>query len=381
MKNSTIMAGLLVAGLMGLSSTPAAAQGTLNPQAQTGLAGSSCPTGWSNRGTRNMCYPGPGAKRAYPMPASGVIQCAEGYGNSNYWCLEGQRTMAEMSATKFSKTNPLDRCPVGFFTDPNNGRQCITELSSPPSVRAKGSAPCRTGEVEDWGIWCVSNYSSLRRDQANYGARDSNSIFLTSYYTTGSQQGTRQPNLPEGVEYSPAYITIFGRVKPDGSPMSGAEPARAAAAPAPTRTASAAPSDTRVGSMSPQRRSGSALGLCPSMWVQGQPGSDLPDANMCYPAPGAGAIFPVGAVEALCPEGYGNAVGWCVSGTPGVPASQSRQASAPANPNCPAPTQASAAGQALGGLLGGRRGNSQAGAALGGLLGQVAEGAARPAGC
>jgi hypothetical protein len=243
MKLALFLSGLTASAFLTMTATPVAAQGSLNPQAQTGLAGSSCPSGWTNRGTRNMCYPGPNAKPAYPMPGTGAIQCAQGYGASNYWCLQGVQSMAEMSPSKLTKANPLDRCPVGFFTDPENGRQCITELSSPPSVRAKGNGPCRTGEVEDWGLWCVSNYASLRRDQANYGARDSNSIFMTSYYTTGSQQGTRQPNLPEGVEYSPAYITIFGRVDVNGVPFAGgAAPTSSDASrpvAAPTQTASA----------------------------------------------------------------------------------------------------------------------------------------------
>jgi hypothetical protein len=349
----------------------ASAQGSLNPQAGNGFTGSSCPSGWSSRGATRMCYPGSNARPAYPM-TDGRTQCAPGYGASNYWCLEGQQSLAEQSSSILAKSNPLDRCPVGFFTDQNNGRQCITELSAPPTVRAKGAGPCRTGEVEDWGIWCVSNFSSLRRDQANYGARDSNAIFMTSYYTTGSQQGTRQANLPEGVEYSPAYITIFGRVSPSGQPLGTARPAATSAAPA----APTGPSGT--GSLNPQRRN-QVASLCPEGWFGGLAGTARPDPNMCYPGPGALPAYPPQREGEPCAPGHVVSSTWCVN-VSGATGAQAAAQPAQTAPNCPPASTGTAAqaGAALGGLLGARRGNGQAGAAIGGLLGQAAGGATPP---
>ena len=403
MNRITTLALLGAAGLAGSTlalslATTAAAQGSLNPQAKPSYT-TLCPPGWEDRGSGRggMCYPTSRARPAYAPPTQ-TEPCADGYGRTSYWCVEGQsRTPFTDGATStLTKANPLDRCPIGYFTNPENGRVCISDVAGAPQARLRGASPCRTGEVEDWGIWCVSGYQRLSRGDAAQGIRDVNAIFLQSYYITGSQQGARQANLPEGTEYTPAYFTIFGRVNVHGVPLASAG-AAATTQPTSHQTTSAQQTSTpapaqasgRVGSMSPQRRTATALGLCPTYWVPGQPGSDLPDPNMCYPAPQATAIFPVGGVNDPCPEGYMNSVGWCMAATPAAQAAatQASAATTTTQPgvNCPPATnnqQAAQAGAALGGLLGGRRGNSQAGAAVGGLLGQAVGGAAqRPPGC
>jgi hypothetical protein len=243
--------------------------------------------------------------QARNLPFNGTA-CPAGYERGSYQtpsrnntniCYD-RRSDAARSNVSTTKPNRLDRCPLAYFTSDANPMACTSRLVDPPTIRIKGSSPCRAGEIEDWGVWCVSNYANLTRGQAATALRDWNAI-----YTLNSATSPRQEDLPEGSQYTPAYITIFGRVKEDGSPMEGGSNA----ALAPNSTASTA---------------------------------DLASNQTVTTAPAT-------------------------------------------NPNCPVPASgnASAAGQALGGLLGGRRGNSQVGAALGGLLGQVAAGAGRPAGC
>jgi hypothetical protein len=350
---SAMVFGLVV---MGSVVTPSAAEAQ-RIGTSVRYNGTACPTGFV-RGTYSH--------RSYNDPTK---------------CYD-DRTDAEASTVNVTKPGRLDRCPLAYFTSDANPMQCATRAPNPPTVRLKGSGACRTGEVVDWGIWCVSNYGNLTRGQAATGLRDWNAI-----YTLNRATSPTQDDLPEGSEYTPAYITIFGRVKPDGSPMGGGAPApQAAAAPAPTRSAPAA-RDTRVGSLSPQRRTATTWGICPSHWYPGQAGSDLPNPDLCYPSDRATPIFPVASQEAPCPEGYSNSVSWCMAASRNMPTSQAAaqtgaQNGQQAQPNCPAPASGAAqqAGAALGGLLGGRRGNSQAGAALGGLLGAAA-GAAKPAGC
>jgi hypothetical protein len=277
-----------------------------------------------------------------------------------------------------AKPRRNDRCPIGYFTNNEAPMTCITQYETAPSVRLKGAGSCRAGEVEDWGLYCVSDYARLTRDDAGAaGTRDWNDISATN-----QMQPPNQADVMGDSDYTPAYITIFGRVKRDGSPIGGTAAAAPAAAPA--RAAAPLPRDTRVGSLSPQRRTATTFGICPAHWYAGQEDSNLPDPNTCYPSQMATPIFPVASQEAPCPENYRNMVSWCVAANRNMPTTQAAaQSSAQTPANCPAPSSggASQVGAALGGLLGGRRGNSQAASALGGLLGAAAGQAAKPAGC
>jgi hypothetical protein len=342
--------GACLAGL-GAIAMPGAAQAQ-----SVEFNGTACPPGWTRGvyGARNHNDPG----RCYD-----------------------RRSDAERSAVNVRKPDRLDRCPVAYFTSDVDPMACASRMPNPPTIRIKGSGPCRAGEVEDWGIWCVSNYASMTRAEAATAVRDWNAIYSLNRATP-----PRQADLPDGSAFTPGYIAIFGRVDIDGSPLQGRS---AVGASAPASTAAAAPAaapaaarDTRVGSLSPQRRTATSFGLCPSHWYAGQPGSDLPDPNTCYPSQMATPIFPVASQEAPCPQGYNNIVSWCVAASRDMPTSQAAAdpGAAQAAANCPAPasgTTAHQAGVALGGLLGGRRGNSQAGAALGGLMGAAAGQAAQ----
>jgi hypothetical protein len=382
MKLLTTSLGLMAAGFIGLASTPAAAQtASTSPQAipswYTGSA-DPCPSGWRRNG--RMCENRGSGEAIFPITTRGT-PCPSGFAtfNQGVFCIQGADTqLTRSSRGTITKVRRNDRCPIGYFTNNEAPMTCITQYQAPPSVRLKGAGPCRAGEVEDWGLYCVSDYARLTRDDAYAaGTRDWNDIYVTS-----DLKGPNQENVMDDSSYTPAYITIFGRVKRDGSPIGSTAAAAPAAAPA--AAAAPPPRDTRVGSLSPQRRTATTFGICPAHWYAGQENSNLPDPNTCFPSQMATPIFPVASQEAPCPENYRNMVSWCVAANRNMPTTQAAaQSSAQTPANCPAPSSGGAQqmGAALGGLLGGRRGNSQAASALGGLLGAAAGQAAKPAGC
>jgi hypothetical protein len=230
---------LAAAGMMALAPAPAAAQGTLNPMPKP--TNGSCPSGWTDyasqaskpgdlsSGKGNTCYPTNTAKPAYrPNPSS--KPCDDGYVRSGSFCTVGEKKFIKASAASVKKAHPLDRCPVGFFTLNGNGELCTSMAANPPSIRLKGEGPCNEGEIEDWGLWCVSNYEQLTRKDAAKGFPDYNAIYQTSYKTTGKTSKPNQADLPEGKEYTPAYFTIFGRVDREGNPIGGGAGTASAAA-------------------------------------------------------------------------------------------------------------------------------------------------------
>lgn len=246
------LAGVMAAAALGLAAgTPAQAQGTLNPQNKP--TNGSCPSGWTDyaseakraadlsSGKGPTCYPKPGAEPAY-LPSPSSAPCADGYVKSGSFCRKGEGSYTASTAGALIKANPLDRCPVGYFTVPSDGNACTTTAANPPKVRRKGDGECGPDEIDDWGLYCVSDYGQLTRKDAAKGYPDYNAIYQNSYRLTGKQQGSRQADLPEGKEYTPAYFTIFGRVDRDGNPIPGgngvaATVAGSAAAPAATAEA------------------------------------------------------------------------------------------------------------------------------------------------
>lgn len=225
------LAGVMAAAALGLAAaTPAQAQGTLNPQKKP--TNGSCPSGWTDyaseakkpgdlsSGRGDTCYPKRNAEPAYvPTPSSAA--CASGYIKSGSFCRKGEGSYTASTAGALIKANPLDRCPVGYFTVPSDGNACTSTAANPPKVRRKGDGECGPDEIDDWGLYCVSDYGQLTRKDAAKGYPDYNAIYQNSYRLTGTQQGARQPDLPEGKEYTPAYFTIFGRVDRDGNPIPG----------------------------------------------------------------------------------------------------------------------------------------------------------------
>lgn len=319
-----------------------------------------------------VTLPGPAA--AQSVPWNGGV-CPPGfqrgvYGNGAYndpgRCYD-RRSDAARSVFNVAKPHRLDRCPLGFFTSDADPMMCATRVANPPTIRVRGNAPCRRGEVEDWGLWCVSNYAGLTRSEAATAQRDWNAI-----YTLNRGTPPHQADLPEGEAYSPAYLVIFGPVQPDGSPMGAGGPAR------PMSFASA--SGARVGALSPQRQT-SASPFCPSGWMDGtNPNTGARDPGVCFPMPNlAQPAYPRSSPDETCAPGYVLNGTWCGRD----PSAPGATVETQVPPNCPPAGGGTAreAGAAIGGLLGARRGNAQSGAALGGLLGQAAGGSQRPAGC
>lgn len=229
-RSASLIALAFVAGMTLAATAPASAQGTLNPlQKPTNGA---CPVGWTDyaseakkpgdltSGRGPVCYPKRGAEPAY-LPSPSSAPCASGYIKSGSFCRKGEANTLTATAGSVKKANPLDRCPVGYFTDPGNGNMCTSLAASPPTIRLKGEGTCAAGELEDWGVWCVSNYEGLTRKDAAKGYPDHNGIYQNSYKLTGKQQASHMADLPEGKEYTPAYFLIFGRVDRDGNPIGG----------------------------------------------------------------------------------------------------------------------------------------------------------------
>lgn len=261
MKLLTASLGLLAAGLVGLASTPAAAQtASKSPQAIPSWYTSSadpCPGGWRRNG--RMCENTGSGEAIFPL-ASRRDSCPSGFASfsGRPFCIAGGDTqLTRSSRGTITKVRRNDRCPIGYFTNNEAPMTCITQYETAPSVRLKGAGACRAGEVEDWGLYCVSNYGRLTRDDAGAaGTRDWNDIYVTS-----DLQGPNQENVMDNSSYTPAYITIFGRVKRDGSPIGG--PAASATAPSATAdapTTAQTPTNCPAPSSSSASQAGAALG-------------------------------------------------------------------------------------------------------------------------
>lgn len=261
------MAGLMAAAVLGLAAgTPALAQGTLSPQKKPSW-GNTCAENWTDRASQvnkitdvsspkgDTCYPMRGAKPAF-APTSNSTPCPNGYTRSGSFCHVGEKRTVTSTAGSVNKAHPLDRCPVAYFTY-GDGSACTSLSPNPPTVRLKGEGDCNPGEVEDWGLWCVSNYEGLARKDATKGIADYNGIYQASFKATSKQQGPRQPDLPEGGGYTPAYFVIFGRVDKDGNPLpgSGAQ-ATTMVADATTNPASAAESAVKQCVPKPKKKKG-----------------------------------------------------------------------------------------------------------------------------
>lgn len=237
-RNALAFVAALAAGLVAATPAPALAQGTLNPQKKP--TNGSCPVNWTDRASQaakatdvsgpkgDTCYPMRGAKPAF-VPTSSSAPCPDGYTKSGSFCHVGEKTFTQATAGPLTKAHPLDRCPAGWVTPPGNGNVCTTIAANPPKARLKGEGSCNAGELEDWGIYCISDYGQLTAKDAARGVLDYNGIYQTSFKTTGKQQASHMADLPEGTAYTPAYFLIFGRVDRDGNPFPAASGGAAAA--------------------------------------------------------------------------------------------------------------------------------------------------------
>jgi hypothetical protein len=194
---------LLIAGLATATyAAPASAQSGLG---QVASEGATCAVGWSNPrvgGSRldsSVCVAtGSNAREVYRR--HGNEACRAGYNTGTSWCEKAPvQTIHSSNATPLEKASKGDRCPTGWYTD-NGGLQCITKVTSPTSARAKNGRPCRANEVEEWGVWCTSNYEGMPAEtMRSWALRDWNSIY-------GYNRGV--PTVNVGQEITEAVIKI-----------------------------------------------------------------------------------------------------------------------------------------------------------------------------
>jgi hypothetical protein len=216
-----------------LSASPARAQNDepTNSRVLPMQGANSCPTGWltgngtSSRPALKHCYPQSNGQSPFAYRHRGG-GCIAGYGeNGDEWCVKGFVTVPEYAAAnKIDKRNIRDRCPAGYHS---YKMVCSSEYAEAPRARYKGAGACASGEMVEWGLWCVSNYQRLSAIQvSSAGKRDWNNIY------TGTQG--KEPAQSPDDDYSELYRALFGepqaaksineRVAPAGSAAASALP-------------------------------------------------------------------------------------------------------------------------------------------------------------
>ena len=222
-------AGLVLLAAGSLAVAPSAqAQGVNGGKVR--IPEGSCPQDWKTTEAKGYCQP----MRISSPPAIYVrtskdVACAAGYyvDYNNAWVCttrtpDPTREQALGKGGKFAKANALARCPTGWISD-TSFTGCYTQLENAPIVRAKGKAACKAGELNDWDLWCTSNYEHLTRVQANRaGLEDFNRVYA---YALGNRLDAKV--IPND-ELSPDATAYFGGT----SSATGAATASAASEPA-----------------------------------------------------------------------------------------------------------------------------------------------------
>lgn len=181
-----------------------------------------------------------------------------GYIKSGAFCTVGSVTnVTAPTSGPVKKANALDRCLVGYFTDPGNATICTTKAANPPSIRLKGAGQCNADELDGWGLYRASNYENLALKDALEGTADDNNIYKNSYRAVGKTSRPNQEALPERLAYTPAYLEIICRVDRAGNPLGGGASATAAS----SSTGSVAVSEAATKQCVPKRRRKRALAV------------------------------------------------------------------------------------------------------------------------
>ena len=159
-----------------------------------------CPYKW-NRETDTFCVPSLVAK---PTPAVYVRQnksvaCDQGYfvdTDNDLVCTSFDRMTVRFADVSggIARAGILNRCPTGWRASTNN-KQCFTEIKNAPIPRLKNGKPCAPGELDDWGIWCTSNYEHLTYAEVDLASvRDFNDI-----YANAMNDGLDYNSIPSGL--------------------------------------------------------------------------------------------------------------------------------------------------------------------------------------
>jgi hypothetical protein len=249
---TTLAAGAAMAFAAIPFASPAMAQGTDGPITRHEGKGP-CPSGWnagtgsSSKPNENQCYKGSSGSPAYHIGSGG--KCAEGYVRSfTYYCIElsgaqaDQRSAADklVSYGTITKANPLDRCPLGYFSKADM-TICTTRLSPAPKSR-KNTGACNSNEIDEWGLYCTADATVITREQAEQEAdRDFNAI----YSANGAQGPTQTPSGDDTTNSAP-MVAAYGRrggaqaaASTSSSESSGDQPAAQQTAQCTTDTGSA----------------------------------------------------------------------------------------------------------------------------------------------
>jgi hypothetical protein len=231
------------AGIIAFTPAPAAAQGTLSPVERA----SSCPDGWTGGSVTKgqdagYCYAKKDAPMVYRRGAG--EDCASGYREDGLYCTTkpasegGSASDQLVSYGTIKKANRLDRCPLGYFSK-DDMTTCTTWLSPAPESRRK-SGPCKSNEIDEWGLYCTANANVITREQAEAEAtRDFNAIY--------SENGANPPAQGSDTEDYPSMVAAYGPRPKQGSSTSSADSSKPAEQPAQCTTDSGSASGAAIG--------------------------------------------------------------------------------------------------------------------------------------
>ena len=212
--------------------------------------GSSCPNeGWTRGGTNKY----PHSTRCYPTSATSpkiyrvdsLTKCAPGYGKQWSFCIEGfDPDWMANQAGNIAKPSLQDRCPAGWRS--TNKPVCRPEVPKPATARLKGNGSCKANEIEEWGIWCTSNYEHLTAKRVKQAAAaDWNDI----YTATRGKSPRQSPDDDGGSEVYRALLAKEGGSAPTAAPAAAPAQAASPAEPVPTDLpVGAAPAEPAVAS-------------------------------------------------------------------------------------------------------------------------------------
>ncbi len=189
---------------------PAYAQGQ-NTSPIERLPAVGCPDEWRTAWTlknedNTKCYP-QSSSAPLVYVNKGNQPCAEGYRPQRGYCTTKPAGDGVSAADKLvsygtiTKANKLDRCPLGYFSK-SDMTVCTTRLSPAPQSRNKKGA-CNSNEIDEWGLYCTANASSITREQAVMEAdRDFNAIY--------SANGAQYPNQGNDTDNYPSMVAAYG---------------------------------------------------------------------------------------------------------------------------------------------------------------------------
>lgn len=200
------------------AATPAQAQeGVLG---RVAAEGATCPVGWSNpklgggRTDSTVCIVTSNGARAVYRRHTGVT-CKPGYAQGSNWCEKNPDAYFHKgSVDPLEKPNKSDRCPTGWFTT-GTGMTCVTQMKEPTFSRLKGGKACGANEVDEWGVWCTSNYEGLTPEKVKpWLQRDYNAMYA---YNRGVVPAFAGNDIDEQL-LSPVYRKLFGNAPAKAAP-------------------------------------------------------------------------------------------------------------------------------------------------------------------